>query len=192
MDVLIFSKVILVIIIITISVITDLATRKIYNILTLPAICSGLLFNMIYFSLNNFSLRAIAEGFIFSFSGLIIALIVFFILFAFGWFGGGDAKLMGAIGAFMGSHFIIWCILYTLIAGGICSFFLIINDIVTKRKRSQIIIFFISLKNKLLYRMPLIFPDKKKSATFTYSIAIAMGFVASLLKFNILKIPFTW
>lgn len=172
--------------VILVSLITDLKSRKIFNIVTLPAILLGLIINAVIFFIQSHTLISILNGLLFSLQGFGIAIIVFFVLYAFGWFGGGDAKLMGAIGAFMGYAFTYWCILYTLVAGGICAFFLIIEDIAGKKRKSQIVIFFISLKDKILYNAPLIFPDKHKAATFTYSVAIVMGFIATLIKFRML------
>ena len=186
MDTLFLIKLLLITAIIIISVITDIRTKKIYNIVTFPAMLAGLMINVFIPLTAGFSLTGLFSGLSFGLSGLVLGITIFFFLYALGWFGGGDAKLMGAIGAFMGYQFIIWCILYTLIAGGVCSIFLIIDDLVKKRKRSQLVTFFMSLKDKCLYNAPVIFPDKKKSATFTYSIAIAAGFALTLLKFKLL------
>lgn len=171
-------------VIIIVSVITDLKTRKIYNIITLPAILTGLILNVIYFCLKNPSLTSAMNGLVYGGKGMLLAIGIFFILYALGWFGGGDAKLMGAIGAFMGYTFTYWCILFTLVSGGFCALFLIAGDVIGKRGKSQIIVFFRSLKNKIIYNTPIIFPNKSKSATFTYSIAIAMGFIITLIKFK--------
>ncbi len=44
---------------------------------------------------------------------------VFYVLFMFGWVGGGDAKLMGMIGLLMGLRFLASALVYIALAGGL-------------------------------------------------------------------------
>ena len=44
---------------------------------------------------------------------------VFYVLFMFGWVGGGDAKLMGMIGLLMGMQFLANAMVYIALAGGL-------------------------------------------------------------------------
>jgi prepilin peptidase CpaA len=54
-----------------------------------------------------------------SVSGLGIGLAIPFVLFALGMLGAGDAKLLAAIGAWMGPVGIIWVMLLSGVAGGL-------------------------------------------------------------------------
>jgi len=85
----------------------DLKESRIPNWLTMPAMGFGLLLAGAH---GLFALRA-------SFLGLIIGAAILFVFFAFGGIGGGDVKLMGAVGAFLGSHHIQAAVVYTSIVG---------------------------------------------------------------------------
>lgn len=87
-------------VVLIIAAVTDMRTGKIFNWLTYPAMlaglalwtCAGLL------HLPNAPVDALA-GLSESFLALLAGLIPFMIIFAIGGLGGGDAKLMAAIGA---------------------------------------------------------------------------------------------
>ena len=64
----------------------------------------------------------IIEGFSglwFSLLGLIVGIAIFFIPFALGGMGGGDVKLLGAVGALQGWQFVLSVAIYAAIAGGV-------------------------------------------------------------------------
>ena len=68
----------------------DLTRQKIPNYLTLPAIGWGLASHLYTGRL---------DGFLFSFFGLLLGLAIFLIPYAMGGLGGGDVKMLGAVGA---------------------------------------------------------------------------------------------
>src|SRR2546425_5723894 len=74
---------------------SDLRTRRIPNAITGPAILAGAAFNVLYGG------RA---GLAASVAGLGIAIGVLLAQFAAGGIGGGDVKMMGAVGALLGPH----------------------------------------------------------------------------------------
>lgn len=98
------------IIVVIIAGITDFFKRKVYNWLTIPAIFIGLIVN---FLLNSFS------GLLNSFIGLLIGFVVFLLLGLLGGMGGGDIKLMAAVGALGGWQFLPVAIYCIAISGGI-------------------------------------------------------------------------
>ncbi|MDO9574654.1 MAG: A24 family peptidase [Candidatus Contubernalis sp.] len=105
------------IILIVLSLYFDLTQKKIPNFLTFPAVIWGLFYNTI---MNPF------QGFIFSFSGLLVGIAVFLIPFMLGGMGGGDVKLMGAIGALKGMHFVLSAAVLTALFGGIIAIIILI------------------------------------------------------------------
>lgn len=71
----------------------DIKTRRIPNVLTLPVLALGLLQAVIFFGWG---------GFRSSFLAMVILSLPYVLLFIFAGGGAGDAKLMGAIGAWLG------------------------------------------------------------------------------------------
>lgn len=71
-----------------ISLATDIWKRKIYNVVILPAIATGLILN---------SINADLEGFVFSGSGLLLGLGLLLVPFLLGGIGAGDVKLLTAM-----------------------------------------------------------------------------------------------
>ncbi len=101
------AYVLLTVVLIT-AAITDALRGKIYNWLTLPAILVGLVF------WTTAGLLGADQGITASLFGLAAGLIPFGFLALRGWLGGGDAKLMAAVGAISAS----WqCVLSTAFYG---------------------------------------------------------------------------
>ena len=93
-----------------IAVYFDLTQKKIPNFLTFPAVLLGLAI---------YSVSGGLGGLVSGLAGLGVGIALFFIPFALGGMGGGDVKLMGAIGALKGVEFILYTALFTALAGGI-------------------------------------------------------------------------
>lgn len=97
--------------ILIISVFTDVRYGRIYNVVTVP------------FALLGLILRTVdggVEGLLQSLGGLGIGLAMFFVSALVGRIlGAGDCKLFAAVGALQGPQFMLWAILYSLLAGGI-------------------------------------------------------------------------
>jgi prepilin peptidase CpaA len=107
----------LVLIVCSISLITDMKSRKILNVVTLPAI----LFGVFYHTYD----RGL-DGFIFSGKGMLVGIGLLLIPFMLRGIGAGDVKLLGAIGALKGSYFVFYSFLYTALIGGVIAFFILI------------------------------------------------------------------
>jgi prepilin peptidase CpaA len=87
---------------------SDLFYHKIFNKVTYPAMLLGV------------TLNATASGFKglqSSLIGLVLGFGIFFGAFLFGGVGGGDVKLMGAVGALQGYPFIIYAISFSVLFG---------------------------------------------------------------------------
>ena len=93
-----------------IAVHTDLRTGKVYNKLTVPCAVAGLALGGAAAGLAGVADRAL---------GAAIVLGVVLALAAVAGLGGGDAKLMIAVGALKGFHFAVWALLLTGVFGGV-------------------------------------------------------------------------
>ena len=89
---------------------SDYRRRIIPNYLTLPAMALGLTLNLIG--------HGWFHGFLFSFAGMLAGIGLLRLPFMFGSMGGGDVKLMGALGSFLGAYAILNVFIYTTLAGG--------------------------------------------------------------------------
>lgn len=88
----------------------DITQKKIPNFITFPVILWGLLTYSIF---DGF------EGFKFSGLGFLVGLGIFLIPFILGGMGGGDVKMMAAIGTLMGWRFVLYTAVYAGLIGGV-------------------------------------------------------------------------
>jgi prepilin peptidase CpaA len=86
----------------------DLRYRKIPNWATLPGVILGLVMNGLLHGWGG--MKASGIGFLIGFGALLV-------LFVLSWMGGGDVKLMAAVGALKGYPFVVSALFYSLIAG---------------------------------------------------------------------------
>jgi len=89
---------------------TDLRSGRIPNALTGPAMLGALVAH---------SAMPGGAGLWPSVGGLVGGLAVFFPFFALRGLGGGDVKLMGALGAWVGWPAVVWVALFTALSGGV-------------------------------------------------------------------------
>jgi prepilin peptidase CpaA len=88
----------------------DLRTRRIPQVLTLGGAIAGLAYHV---AVGGWP-AAVP-----SLAGWGVGLLLFLIPFALGGLGGGDVKLLGALGAWLGVTNVVWLALYTGVAGGV-------------------------------------------------------------------------
>jgi len=89
---------------------TDLHSRRIPNVLTGLGILTGVALNALYFG---------GDGLVASGAGFAAGLAVLLVPFALGGIGGGDVKMMAAVGALLGPRVTVDALLAGLILGGI-------------------------------------------------------------------------
>jgi prepilin peptidase CpaA len=93
-----------------VACITDVKARRIPNVLTLGAALAGVVFH---------GINGHTTGLVQALSGWLVGAAVFFLPFALGGLGGGDVKLLAALGAWIGPMDAVWMALYTGMAGGV-------------------------------------------------------------------------
>lgn len=96
----------------------DVRTRRIPNWLTFPAAALGLIAATVAHS---------GPGTVASAAGLLVGIGIFFPLFVLKGRGAGDVKLMGALGAWLGTSIILGVAFYSALAGGVLGLALIIR-----------------------------------------------------------------
>ena len=151
------------------AAVIDLRAQRIPNLLTLPSILAALIYH---------TLLGGTSGLYFSLCGLAAGIGVLIIPYLLGGMGAGDAKLMGAVGAFVGAQGVFISFLLTAVAGGIYALLLL----VARRRhfkgfiRSKLE----TLKTSILTRqyIPDAMPEKEPRLRLCYGLAIALGSIA--------------
>jgi len=147
------------------AVYTDLRLGKICNKLTIPCAAFGIALNAGQHGLEGL-LQSIAGA------GLVLTL---FLLFApMAGIGGGDTKLMMAVGALTGLRFAVWAMLISALIGGI----LAVVVIARRRMLSETAR---SLAASVYLGVPLDVNSGSRRIRFAYSPAIALGSLVTLL-----------
>ena len=94
----------------SLACVTDLNTRRIPNGLTFGAALVGFLYQFLSGGVDGLGHAAL---------GWLVGAAIFFLPFALGGLGGGDVKLLAALGAWLGPADAVWLALYTAVAGGL-------------------------------------------------------------------------
>lgn len=147
------------------AVYTDIRFGKIYNKLTVPAMAIGIVLRT---SEGHF------RGFEDSVAGLGFVLVLYLLFASQIGLGGGDIKLMMAVGSLLGLKLAVWAVLYSAIAGGLLALIVLASRrmvIATVRRM------FASLCLSMGARVPVEFSTAYKGVPFRYSPAIALGTV---------------
>jgi prepilin peptidase CpaA len=153
------------------AAITDLRFQKIPNWLTLSAILSGISINAVT---NGFN------GFLLSTTGVLLGVALLILFYFLGGMGGGDVKLMGAVGAFLGPKGVVIAFVATALVGGAYAFILLAShgQLSKSLKRYSLILKIYFLTRKVLYVSP---SEAEKKPRLRYGIAIALGTIISVV-----------
>jgi prepilin peptidase CpaA len=90
--------------------VVDVRTRRIPNAISGPAVVAGVILNTISYGL---------PGLGWSLAGVGIMVAILLAPFALGGLGGGDVKMMAAVGAFLGPRLALYGLLVGMVLGGI-------------------------------------------------------------------------
>jgi prepilin peptidase CpaA len=152
-------------VLLVVCAIWDVRYRRIPNWATLPGIALGLGMNGL---LNGWAgVKMSGIGFLVGFGALLI-------MFALGWMGGGDIKLMAAVGALKGSPFVLWALFFSLIVGAVIGIAALIWNRKTLRTFKNIFQF---LGSRLLPFLPIPKNDLRPEETqkIPFGLAIVLG-----------------
>jgi prepilin peptidase CpaA len=150
---------------------TDVASRRVPNLLTAPAIAAGLAAHAL---LPNGG--GIASALI----GLAVGLAVYFPFFALGGMGGGDVKLMAALGTWVGASAVVWTALYGAVAGGVMAVGVALAHGYLRQAFSNIggLLLFWSAQG--IRPMPALTLEQGHGPRLPYALPIFVGLVAAL------------
>jgi prepilin peptidase CpaA len=155
---------ILLLVVLSISVYTDLKSRRIYNKLIYPSLILAMITHLI---INGF------DGFVVSLIGFLVGLSLLILPFFLGGIGAGDVKLLALIGALKGWVFVLYTGIYMAIIGGVMALMILAFG---KGMFKKFAIFLYGLKNR--HNMSYLFNRKK---TYPYGVAIALGAILAFI-----------
>jgi prepilin peptidase CpaA len=159
----------LILMILVVAVAWDLRSFRIPNVLTAPAALAGLSYQVA---------TAGFPGLKSSLLGMMVGLGILLIPFLLGGLGGGDVKLLAAMGAWLGPQGILFAALYSGLAGGLLALGVMVATGEGAFKFMKTIyddvVYFVSFGE----RPPLAERGKRR---IPYSLAIAAGTVAFLV-----------
>jgi prepilin peptidase CpaA len=99
------------------AAVADLRAFRISNLLTLPLLLSGLLYHCTI---------AGTDGLLSSLLGMLFGFAPLFLFYLMGGMGGGDVKLMAAVGAWLGVPLILYVFVVSALAAGVYGAILIV------------------------------------------------------------------
>lgn len=141
----------------------DLRYRKIPNWATLPGIALGLGMNGLLRGWAGMKVSGI---------GLLIGFAALMVLFVLGWMGGGDVKLVAAVGALKGYPFVVSALFYSLIVGVVIGVAMLIWNRKTLRTFKNLLFVVASRVSRLVPKHDIIREETQK---IPFGIAIVLG-----------------
>ncbi len=129
-------------VVLVIAAISDVRTGKIRNSVTYPAIIIGVIVHCIggafFPGKMGTDLHGQQIGLAGSLIGFAAGFVPMFIAWRSGGIGGGDAKLMGAIGALAGLHFALATMFYGFIVAGVMAIIVMLRRRIMKRTLGRV------------------------------------------------------
>lgn len=161
---------ILLLVVSLICLVTDLKSRKIYNVVIFPALAIAFI---LHGALNG------VEGILFSVSGFFVGLGILLIPYLLGGMGAGDVKLLALIGALKGTAFVIVTAIYMAVLGGLIAILvLLFRKGAFERIKS---IFYILSGLKQGVKLGFMINKNSLKTTYPYGVAIVGGVCLSLV-----------
>ena len=146
-----------------ISAFTDLRYGKVYNWITFPGMVLGIGFNSI-----SYGLPGLRDSLI----GLLTGGLFLILGFAWGGIGGGDIKLLAAVGSLKGYSFVLWGGTYGIILCGLMAIITMARQKVLIQSIKHI---FYTLFSLLIPKLKFVPLEKKDSVPLPFGFFIAVG-----------------
>jgi prepilin peptidase CpaA len=157
------------ILVLMISVITDLKSRKIYNKVIFPGLAAAF---TIHFLTGGWV--ALGQAVIGCFIGFGVLLIPYLL----GGMGAGDVKLLAVVGALKGAYFVLAASVYMALIGAAIALAVLLCRKGTGARLKQIAFVLYGLRYGV--KIPLFVEKSSLSAAYPYGVAIAGGVVLCL------------
>jgi prepilin peptidase CpaA len=150
----------------------DITSRRIPNLLTLPAICLGLLLHLTLGGWRQLG-GAAAAG--------LVGGSIFLVFYLAGGMGAGDVKLIAAVGCISGLSLVGPLLILTSLAGGVMALGLVIYHRRLKETALNICALAVHHRREGLVPHPYLNVGDARTVRLPYAVAIATGSALSLL-----------
>jgi len=150
---------------------SDLRTRRIPNALTFGAAIAAI---SIHAAISG------GDGILIGVAGWVVGIALFFPFFALGGLGGGDVKLLGAIGACLGPALTIFVGFYAAIAGGVLAIIVALRSRYlgqALRNLRFLATFWLTVGFKPVEELTL---DRSQAPRLAYAVAVLVGLVVTI------------
>jgi len=147
----------------------DVRFRRIPNWATLPATALGLGMNGLFLGWQGMKTSGL---------GLLVGFGVLLILFVLGWMGGGDVKLMAAIGALKGYPFVVSALFYSLIVAVVIGVAMLIWNRKTLRTFKNLFFVMGSRVSRLIPKQNV---DRNEAQKIPFGLAIVLGTIWAMV-----------
>src|SRR5687767_10408237 len=157
--------------IVIVACVFDVRTRRIPNVLTLSGAVAGLLYHLATSGLGGLQTAA---------AGWILGLLLLLPYFALGGMGGGDVKLVAALGAWLGPWETFWLAVYAGIAGGVLGLIVALTHGYVRRAIANVSVIFGYWAVAGLKPVPGMTLETSKSPRLAFAIPIFAGTMVTL------------
>jgi len=163
------------IVVLLVSAVTDIRGGKIYNWITYPAMALGLIGHALF---GGLSAGEESIGLFGSLAGLAVGFLPLVLAWSAGWIGGGDAKLMGAIGALGGWRLAVAAMFYGFVVGALMAVIVMTRRRVVRRTLGRIGRFlYLALAPGAGTKL-----ETKDSPTVPFGLALCIGGAAAVVE----------
>lgn len=147
----------------------DLWTRRIPNVLTFGAAAAGLGYHLAIGGLTGLGHGA---------AGWAVGAAIFIVPFALRGLGGGDVKLLAALGAWVGPSDVLWVAAYAAIAGGVMAVGVALGTGYLRRAFHNIWMLLMHWRVAGLTALPQLTLEGSSAPKLAYAVPILAGMVA--------------
>jgi prepilin peptidase CpaA len=147
----------------------DIRYRRIPNWATLPGVALGLGMNGLFFHWQGMKTSGL---------GLLVGFGALVVLFVLNWMGGGDVKLMAAVGALKGYPFIISALFYSLLVGVVIGVAMLIWNRKALKTFKNLFYVIGSRVTKLVPKQEI---DREQGQKIPFGLAIVLGTACAMV-----------
>ena len=162
-------------VVVLVAGVTDVRSGKIYNAVTYPAIAAGLIGHTLAGGIGG---EGASMGLVGALCGLAAGFLPLLAAWLAGGVGGGDAKLMGAVGALAGWRFVLAAMVYGLLIAALMAIFVMFRRRIARQTLGRILrsvyLAFTLAKN--------VDPATPESPKIAFGLALCIGSALAMLE----------